>query len=293
MKSSKFAVLAAVSAFLLVLVGCSKSLPTGGAASAKEGVTAQAKPVASSSSSGIAGTVNGDPISEGSVKLILEQRGYQDTPDMRKKIVEDLAVQRLAVQKALAEGLDKQPDMITRLELSKQAILATAYVQDWMKKNPISEQRLQTEYDRIKAQSHGIEFKARDIVVASEPEAKAIVVALKKDPKSFPILARKSSIDELTKNNDGEMGWFEPSGKEPELESAVAHLAKGKFTEKPIHGQTGWHVVLLEDSRPKAAPPMIQMRAQLRHQAEQEDLRKMLDDMKAAAKIEVAGSVPK
>ena len=36
----------------------------------------------------------------------------------------------------------------------------------------------------------------------------------------------------------------------------MSKLEKGKFTEEPVKTQFGYHVILLEDSRPIEAPPL-------------------------------------
>ena len=46
---------------------------------------------------------------------------------------------------------------------------------------------------------------------------------------------------------------------------------------------------MLEDSRSKPVPPLEQIKARLTQQVENENVRKMLDDMKAKAKIEIIG----
>jgi peptidyl-prolyl cis-trans isomerase C len=277
--------LAAVSA-ALALSACNSGDPTkAGAPADNAGVQPEKTVVATRE--GVAATVNGIAIDETFVKLIAQQRGDLATPEARKKIIDNLAVQLLTSQEAIRKGLDKQPEISARIELNKQSLLATAFVQDYLKNNPVSEELVKAEYDRLKSQSHGIEYKARHIMVEKEADAKNIIAELKKNPKAFDAMARERSKDALTRQSGGDLGWFEPSGRDPELETAVANLAKGKFTEHPVRSQFGFHVILLEDSRPKQAPPMDQLQAQLKRQLEQEKLQKLLDDMKTKARIEV------
>ncbi len=271
----------------LALSACNGGDPAkAGAPASSAGV--QPEKTVGAAREGVAATVNGIAIDETLVKLIAQQRGDLATPESRKKIIENLAVQLLISQEAIKKGLDKQPDISARIELNKQSLLATAFVQDYLKINPVGEELVKAEYDRVKSQSHGIEYKARHIMVEKEADAKDIIAALKKNPKAFDALARERSKDALTKQSGGDLGWFEPSGRDPELETAIANLAKGKFTEHPVRSQFGFHVILLEDSRPKRAPPMDQLQAQLKHQLEQEKLQKLLDDMKNKAKIEIS-----
>ena len=278
--------LAAVTA-ALALSACSSGDPANAGAPTNI-AGAQADKTVGASRQGVAATVNGIAIDEAFVTLIAQQRGDLATPEARKKLIDNLAMQLLASQEAIRKGLDKQPDIAARIELNRQSLLATAFVQDYLKNNPVTGESVKAEYDRVKSQSHGIEYKARHIMVEKEADAKDIIAQLRKNPKAFDALARERSKDALTRQSGGDLGWFEPGGRDPELETAVANLAKGKFTEQPVRSQFGFHVILLEDSRPKQAPPMEQLQAQLKHQLEQEKLQKLLDDMKTKARIEIS-----
>ena len=76
----------------------------------------------------------------------------------------------------------------------------------------------------------------------------------------------------------------------PEFSAALSKLEKGKFTEEPVKTQFGYHVILLEDSRPVQAPPMEAVKPQLSQQLLQQNVKKQLDALKAAAKIDVAAA---
>jgi len=73
----------------------------------------------------------------------------------------------------------------------------------------------------------------------------------------------------------------------PEFGDAVAKLTKGNFTVEPVKSQFGYHIILLEDSRPKTIPPLDQVKSQLQQQVQQQNLKKLFDDLKAKAKIEI------
>ena len=275
MMSIKSRILLASAASLLTLSACNADEPAKGAS--KEAVAA---------------TVNGTPISQNRVNLLMQQRGggmgqQPDTPEARKAVIDQLAMQMLVSQEAVKKGLDKTAEVKDQMELTRQSILASAFVQDYMKNNPVSDDALKAEYDKIKAQMTGTEFKARHILVKTEASAKDIIAKLKKDPKAFEKLAKEKSEDPGSKANGGDLGWFDPRGMVPEFSAAVAKLEKGKFTQEPVKSQFGYHVIMLEDSRPLQLPPMEQIKPQLSQQIQQQNLKKLVDDMKAKAKIEI------
>ena len=241
----------------------------------------------------IAATVNGTPISKDSVDKIVAQRlamGQPDSPDLRKSAINQLALQMLVSQKAVKKDLDKKPEVIDQLNLSRQSILANAFVEDYIKSNPVSDDMLKAEYDKVKAQMSGKEYKARHILVDKEALARTIIAKLKRNPKLFDSLARKYSKDPGSQKTGGELGWFDPRGMVPEFGAAVAKLGKGKFTLEPVKTQFGYHVILLEDTRTRQAPAFEQVKPQLAKRVQDQNIKKLIDDIMAKAKIEITGS---
>jgi peptidyl-prolyl cis-trans isomerase C len=241
----------------------------------------------------IAATVNGTPISKDTVDRIASQRtamGQPDSPETRKAIINQIATTMLVSQEAIKKNLDKTPEVADQIKLTEQSILANAFVQDYTKNNPVSDDMLKAEYDKVKAQMSGTEYKARHILVDKEALARDIIAKLKKNPKQFDSLAKQYSKDPGSKANGGELGWFDPRGMVPEFGAAVAKLEKGKFTIEPVKTQFGYHVILLEDTRTKEAPTFEQVKPQLAKQVQEQNLKKLIDDMMAKAKIEITAS---
>src|SRR5450759_1161662 len=271
----KLRILLASVASLLALIACNSNNSPQGAGPAKDAVAA---------------TVNGTPISESLVGMMLKQRtdlGRPADPESRKTFIDSLAMQLIISQEAVKKGLDKAPEVVNRIELGRQSVLVDAFVQDYLKNNSISDDMLKAEYEKIKAQATGTEYKARHILVENEAEAKDIIARLKKNTKAFEALAKEKSKDRGSKDNGGDLGWFDPRGMVPEFGAAVAQLAKGKFTEEPVKSQFGYHVILLEDSRQQQVQPLEQIKPALMQQMQQQNLKKLFDEMKAKAKIEI------
>ncbi len=241
----------------------------------------------------IAATVNGTPISKSSVDKIIGQRstmGQPDSPETRKAVINQIAMTMLVSQEAIKKNLDKTPEVIDQINLTQQSILANAFVEDYIKNNPVSDDMLKAEYDKVKAQMSGTEYKARHILVAKEAEAKTIIAKLKKNTKLFDSLAKEYSKDPGSKDKGGDLGWFDPRGMVPEFGAAVAKLAKGKFTLEPVKTQFGYHVILLEDTRAKQVPTFEQVKPQLVKRVQDQNIKKLIDDMMAKAKIEITTS---
>ncbi len=235
-------------------------------------------------------TVNGIAISKSRVDLIAKQSadaGQPDSPDVRKSIIDQLIVQTLVVDEAIKKGLDKSQEVREQIDLMRQSALADAYVQDFIKANSVSDEMLKTEYERIKG-TIGNEYRARHILVKTDAEARDIIAKLQKDPASFAKLAQEKSSDTASKAKGGDLGWFDPRRMAPEFGAAVKALEKGKISEEPVVTSFGYHVILLEDSRPIEPPALEGIKTGLTQQIQQKNLMKHLDDLKAKAKIEMS-----
>jgi hypothetical protein len=173
-------------------------------------------------------------------------------PELKNAVREELIRRELLVQEAKKLNLDKQPDVAAQADLARQAIFIRAFVQDFVKKHPISDQDLKAAYDKMKTQMGNTEYKVRHILVEQEDDAKTIIANLKKGAK-FDELAKQSK-DPGSKDKGGDLGWNSTASYVKPFGDAVGSLGKGKYTETPVKTDFGYHVILLEDSRPLTPP---------------------------------------
>ena len=272
----------------ILLVSAASLLALGACDSAKD-----SKPADQAAKGPAVATVNGIAISQQTVDMIAKQgagAGRPDTPESRKAIIDQLALQMVVADEAIKKGLDKTPEVAEQVEAMKQSILARAYVQDFIKNNAVTDDMMKSEYERIRATITGTEYKARHILVEKESEARDIIARLRKEPAAFAKLAKERSKDSRSGANGGDLGWFDLSRMVPEFGAAVSKLEKGKFTVEPVKTRFGYHVILLEDSKPIEAPPLEEVKPQLSQQVQQQNVMKQLDALKAKAKIEVVGA---
>jgi peptidyl-prolyl cis-trans isomerase C len=287
MKLIKTGIFLATAASLLTMSACNSEQAE------KTAAPVAAPAVASVAKEAVEATVNGIAISKARVDMIAKQgnnAGQADNPEYRKNIVDQLAVQMLVAEAAIKKGLDKSPEVAEQIDIMRQSVLANAYVQDFIKTNAVTDEMLKAEYERIKTTVTGTEYKARHILVEKESDAKAIIAKLKKDPAAFEKLAKEKSKDTGSGANGGELGWFDVSRMVPEFGAAVSTLEKGKITDEPVKTQYGYHVIQMEDSRPVEPPPFDDVKANLAQQLQQQNLKKLLDDIKSKGKIEMVGA---
>lgn len=235
-----------------------------------------------------AALVNGVSIPQSRVDArVLEisaSQGQPDTPELRAAVRDELINIEILSQEASKTGLDKREDTKQKIEMTRETILASTFVQDYIKSHPISDDTLKQEYENLKQHLGTKEYKARHILVKDESEAKAIIAQLNKGAK-FDKLAKEKSLDTGSRERGGDLGWSVPSNFVQPFAEALTGLAKGK-TSAPVQSQFGWHIIKLEDVRNLQVPSFDEIKPNLIQRLQQQAVKKMIAEQRAKAKVE-------
>lgn len=232
-------------------------------------------------------TVNGVGVPKSMADSFVAEQAAQnvpDTPELREQVKEELVRREVLSQEAKRLGLDKKREVTAQMELARQAVLIRTLIQEQMKANPVTDAEMQKEYDTVKAQLSGTEYKSRHILVEQEDEAKAIIDKIGKGAK-FEELAKQSK-DPGSKDNGGDLGWSPANAFVKPFAEALAKLEKGKMTAAPVKTDFGYHVIQLEDTRPLAPPPFEQLKPRIQQHLQQQRVEKLVGDLRAKAKVE-------
>ena len=235
-----------------------------------------------------AAKVNGTSIPqyrfEAAVKSRVSQ-GQPDSPEMRKGIRDALINQEVVAQEAMKRGLDKQPFVAARIELDRQTALVNAYFEDYLKRNPITEDMLRKEYERLKPELPAREFKVRHILVEKEDEAKNIIAQIRKGG-SFEKLAGEHSKDPGSKARGGDLDWAPAERYVKPFAEAVTRLKKGAMTDAPVQTDFGFHIIRVDDERATKIPSFDEAKPQLQQLVQGQVVQRAIVDLRGKAKVE-------
>jgi peptidyl-prolyl cis-trans isomerase C len=270
--STQWARVSTVAAITILLAACGKG---------QQGVVATAAtdkpatpPVA---------IVDGTPISRDAyddyLKGLLRGKPVSDvTADEKNQVLDQMVNMQLIAAQAEKDGLEKDPDVSTRIALLRTQILADAAAQKYVKTNEPSDQELHAAYD---AATDKTEYHALHILVPTKEKAEQLIKKIKGGAK-FEDVAKAESTDN-SKANGGDLGWFTVARMVKPFGDAVKGLKKGEFTTEPVQTQYGWHIIKLEDTRDA---PFDQMKGQLTNVIMQKKFQEYIDGLKKTAKIE-------
>jgi peptidyl-prolyl cis-trans isomerase C len=236
--------------------------------------------------------VNGVILNAISLSLLREEyssrkQGQQHNDEYLR---DSLVNAEIMAQEAVKLGLDKPIGVVAALEMNRKELLGRALVEYHLSNNPVTDERIKTEYDRLKAKASGTEYQARHILVADEKLAKSLIAKLGgKKPAKFEALAKANSKDSSSQNG-GDLGWMAPANLVPEFAEAMTKLKPGEYTKVPVKTQFGWHIIKLEGSRPIAFPELDKVKGRIANQLAQNDIREYVSQLRATAKVEVPSS---
>src|SRR5262245_41563039 len=199
MKVMRFLVVGAA----LALAACSKPVATDKATVA---ATPATPPLVTGN-----GVAISNQLFEDYVKAMTQGKPSSELSDAdRQQIKEELVRMELIAQQAEKDGLDKDPEVASRLQLARINLLQQAAAQKYLKDRTPTEAELRAEFETQLAATPLVEYHARHILVTSEETAQKIIEQLKKGG-DFATLAKRFSADKSTAQRGGDLDWFPPN----------------------------------------------------------------------------------
>jgi len=234
-------------------------------------------------------TVNGKAISqalfEDYAKAVAGKPATDLSPEDRDQIKENLVRIELIAQQAEKDGLTKDPEIATRLELSRLNLLQQASAQKYLKERTPTEAELRAEYESQMASTPMVEYHARHILLSSEDNAQKVIQQLD-GGADFAKLARTLSSDKGSAAKGGDLDWFAPSAMVKPFAAALAGLKNNEYTKTPVQTQFGWHVIQLLGTRDRTPPTFDAVKEQLQQIVMTKKFKAYSDEMMKTAKID-------
>lgn len=232
---------------------------------------------------------------EAALKTLPEQyQQYAQGPG-KKQFAEDYLRMKMLAAAGLKSGLDKDPEVVSQLNLMRENLVANAQLQKIEKGITLSDDDLKKvydakkgEYEQIKARHILIAFKGSPAAQEGKPElteeqAKAKADDLRKQivgGAKFEELAQKESDDVGSGSRGGDLGEFNRGQMVPEFEKAAFEAKVGDITPV-VRTQFGYHIIKVDEH---GSTPYDQVKPTLEKNERQARLQAALDKMKDDAK---------
>jgi peptidyl-prolyl cis-trans isomerase C len=234
--------------------------------------------------------VNGQPVTDADVLAFNALQGNKmplNTEQGQMQVMNQLINTALVAQAATTSNLQDNPQVAAAIRMATMQVLAEVQINNYLASQPVTDEEIKTAYDEKFGPDKLTEYKARHILVKDEQEAKDLIKTLD-EGKDFAELAKEKSLDP-SKSNGGDLGWIGRGQVVASFGDAMAQQEKGKHSTTPVQTQFGWHIILVEDSRPQVPPKMEDVKQQFQTLIQQQRLSAYIEGLRKTAKIEVAG----
>lgn len=235
----------------------------------------------------VVATVNGRPVTGAMVELYSVSRRQQHPAGKQpqpRELTDELINLELLAEEAEKTGLARRADIATELYFQRANLLASAMMEQRARQADIRDAEVEQRYRQRYPEGRITEYRTRQILVNDRSTAERLIAQLRSGA-DFAQLAKAHSKGPAAAQG-GALDWFQPSQVLPEFAGAVARLQQGEYTRSPVHTTYGWHIILLEDKRQVAAPPLDKIAPDIMRELITERLDKHLDELRANARIE-------
>lgn len=231
----------------------------------------------------VVANVNGTEITLGHMLMVRASLPdqYQSLPD---DVLWDGIMDQIVQQTVLSqlETGEESRRVQLALENERRALLAAQAIEGLVDE-AVTDDAIQALYEETYLQGEPTEeFNASHILVTTEEEAAAVVEEIN-GGADFAEVAREKSTGPSGPNG-GQLGWFGAGMMVPEFQSAVEAMEVGAISA-PVQTQFGWHVIILNEKRNKAAPELDAVRAELESVLSQNAVTGKIEELTTAAEI--------
>lgn len=207
-----------------------------------------------------------------------------------KRILNEAIDLTLLAMEAKKTDLMNNPDLKARIRYYVDGLIVEEYISHYLDSLvSVSDNEILGFYKTDPKYQPKEVIRARQIVVKTEQEAKEILSKIKAG-EDFSKLAMERSVDVGTRENGGDMGWFDRGKMVKELEEAAFSLREGEVSDV-VRTIYGYHIVKLETRVMGPPVELEKVRSEIVRQLmlkkKKEFVAKKLEALRASTPIEI------
>lgn len=231
----------------------------------------------------VVASVNGVPITRARVEMYARHSARAGAPEAAA-VIEELINMEVLAQQAERLGLERAPETADEIHLQTRRILAAAAAQARVRASAVPEAELRAAYEA-------------QYVLGAPPQYRATHALFEREEtalKAMEALARGTHVEDLGRSAATRplrvtpIQWMEPDQLDGELAAALAGLAPGTHTPRPLRTAYGWHVLRLDEVRRRPPPAFESVRDGLVRTLQAQQFQSWLEDLRRNARIERA-----
>lgn len=207
------------------------------------------------------------------------------TSDLFARTLQEVIDEKLLARQAQAKGLDKSLTARRRLAAAQDRILGDMLVENTVDRD-IDDKKVKAQYDeQVRLAKTSEEVRARLLLLKTRADADAALKQLQ-GGAVFEAMAMEHSIDQATRFNGGDMGYFTMDIMPQAYKTALANAQVGQLVG-PVQTQDGWAILRVEDRRPEQLPTLEEERPVITRYLVYNQVAGLLKDLRNNAKVEM------
>jgi len=236
----------------------------------------------------VVATIGSEKITLKEVEEELNQFRWPGSPsgaEAKKQALEQMVRERVLLKAAREANVKLTEQEEKRIEKMRQLFVIRKYVEEELKKKPITDEEVKVYYENNTGQfSTKEKRKISQILLKDQKQAEEILKKLK-EGADFATLAKENSIDG-SKEKGGDLGWVTREGLPKEVGDSAFSLAKGELSGI-IKSSAGYHLVKVEDIKPAQTRPLETVSQEIRRRLEQERIRQLEANLREKYKVNI------
>ena len=205
--------------------------------------------------------------------------------DQKSQLIVSLINRQLVLEQAQQEGFDRSK----RIQAIVKAITETYVVEQYLIKLAagfdLGEEAIMRSYSENYSDVPE-QYDVSHILFGTAEEAQTALERLA-NGVDFANLARSESLDSLSAERGGQLGWLNADEMAPSFFNTVASLSEDQVSDRPIRTFSGWHVIRLNSRRNPKRPPLSEVLPQIQQQLIKEQMAAYLEGLREQATIEI------
>jgi len=220
-------------------------------------------------------------------KLPEEKSDFDDySKETKEQILAEFVQEKLLSVAAENEKVDQDSNYRQQLaNFITQAKIKT-YLEKHAKKKMSSSMIKAAYEDHIKELKTKDNLKVSHILLKTEADANKVAAEIKSQKISFANAAKEHSIDKMSGDKGGEIGFIAPGQVVPDFEKMAYTLAKGSVSA-PVKTSFGWHIIKLLDSKKRDVPAMTKIKQKLEQGILMKLMHEQVGKLVQDAKVEI------
>ena len=229
--------------------------------------------------------LRGELLDEAEARELIVDRQSADVQSAPiRELLEEVIDQKLLAAEALARDLDETEFGRRAIALARDRALGELVLEEEVGRR-VTEEALRELYDeQVRSSAPNFQVRARHVLVDSEVVAKAVIARLSRG-EAFEEVAMDLSLDDKTKANGGDLGFFGRGIMAPQFETVAFATQTGEISE-PFETDLGWHVIKVEDRREQAMASFEELRPQLLRYLTYQSIENLIEQLRDKANID-------